>query len=129
MFKGMEGRSMHIIGIIENGFNPTKCCEAILGYQLSRSFLVLIAFGNLVVCLSAPMHIDVLLGSNRLAASTSFSNPATDLKAALVAPHSPCCMILHVMMHLPKSLVTRLLPVPPALEEIGTLRHLPTVKA
>ena len=89
MFKGMEGRSMHITGIIENGFNPTKCCEAILGYQLSRSFLVLIAFGNLVVCLSAPMHIDVLLGSNRLAASTSFSNPATDLKAALVAPHSP----------------------------------------
>ena len=89
MFKGMEGRSMHIIGIIENGFNPTKCCEAILGYQLSRSFLVLIAFGNLVLCLSAPMHIDVLLGSNRLAASTSFSNPATDLKAALVAPHSP----------------------------------------
>jgi hypothetical protein len=38
-------------------------------------------------------------------------------------------MILHVMMHLPKFLVTRLLPVSPALEEIGTLRHLLTVKA
>ena len=96
MFKGMEGRSMHVIGIIENGFNPTKCLEAILGYQLSRSFLVPIAFGNLVLCLSAQMHIAVWLGSeqascqlSRHAASTSFSNPATDLKAASVSPHSP----------------------------------------
>jgi hypothetical protein len=56
-------------------------------------------------------------------------NPAIDLKAAPVTAHSPSCMILHVMMHLPKFLVTRLLPVSPALEEIGTLRHLPTVKA
>ena len=82
------------------------------------------------------MHIDVLLGSeqascqlSRHAASTSFSNPATDLKAAPVTPHSPGCMILHVMMHLPKSLVTRPLPVPPVLEEIGTLQHLLRIKA
>ena len=74
-------------------------------------------------------HIDVLLGSDRPAASVSFSNLATDLQAAPVSPHSPSCMILHVMMHLPKIIVTRLLPVSPALEEIGTLRHLLTVKA
>ena len=68
------------------------------------------------------MHIDVLLASDGPAAST-------DLQAAPVAPPSPSCMILHVMMHLPKILVTRLLPVSPALEEMGTLRHLLTVKA
>ena len=75
------------------------------------------------------MHIDILLGSDRPTASVSFSNLATDLQAAPATPHSPSCMIVHVMMHLRKFLVTRLLPVSPALEEIGTLRHLPTVKA
>ena len=59
----------------------------------------------------AAWHIDVLLGSDRRAASVSFSNFATDLQAAPVTPHSPSCMILHVMMHLPKFLVTGLLPV------------------
>ena len=64
------------------------------------------------------MHIDVLLGSDRPTASVSFSNPATDLQAAPVTPHSLSRMILHVMIHLPKFLVTRLLPVSPALEKL-----------
>ena len=29
MFKGMEGRSMHVIEIIKNGYNPTDCPERI----------------------------------------------------------------------------------------------------
>ena len=120
--------------MLKNGYNPTKCCEAILCYQPRWSFLVLIAFGNLVLCLSAQMHIDVLLGSEQASCqlschAASTYNPATDLKAAPVAPPSPSCMILHVMMHLPKILVTPLLPVSPTLSEMGTLRHLLTVKA
>ena len=46
-----------------NSFNPKKSCVAILYHHLSWSFLVMIAFGNLVLCLLAHMHIDVLLGS------------------------------------------------------------------
>ena len=29
MFKGMEGRSLHVIGIIKNGYNPTDSPECI----------------------------------------------------------------------------------------------------
>ena len=52
----------------------------------------MLACSNLVLCPSTQMHIDVLLGSeqascplSRHAASTSFSDPGTDLKAAPVA--------------------------------------------
>ena len=92
MFKGMESQSAHVIKIIKNGYNPTENSEPIFWYQPSRSFGVSLAFSNLVVCLSTQMHIDVLLGSeqascplSRHAASASFSDPGTDLKAAPVA--------------------------------------------
>ena len=65
MFKGMEGRSMHVIGIIKNGYNPTDCHEPILSYQPSWSFGVLIAFSNSVLCLSTQMrvcHMRTLIG-------------------------------------------------------------------
>ena len=65
MFKGMEGRSMHVIGIIKNGYNPTDCPERILSYQPSWSFGVLIAFSNSVLCLSTQMrvcHMRTLIG-------------------------------------------------------------------
>ena len=99
---------------------------------MSGYFLTI--WSRVILCLSAQVQIHVLLGSeqascqlSRHAASTY--NAAIDLQAAPVALPSPSCMILHVMMHLPKILVTRLLPVSPALEEMGTLRHLLTVKA
>ena len=92
MFKGMESQSAHVIKIIKNGYNPTENPEPIFWYQPSRSFGVSLAFSNLVVYLSTQMHIDVLLGSeqascplSRHAASASFSDPGTDLKAAPVA--------------------------------------------
>ena len=92
MFKGMESQSMHVIEIIKNGYNPKERPEPIFWYQPSRSFGVSLACSNLVVCLSTQMHIDVLLGSeqascplSRHAASASFSDPGTDLKAAPVA--------------------------------------------
>ena len=78
------------------------------------------------------MRIDVLLGQEQASCQLSLhaaSTYALDLKAAPVTPPSPSCMILHVMMHLPKILVTPLLPVSPTLSEMGTLRHLLTVKA
>ena len=46
MFKGMDGQSVHVIGIIKNGYNPTEHPERILSYQPSWSFGVLIAFSN-----------------------------------------------------------------------------------
>ena len=65
MFKGMEGRSMNVIEIIKNGYNPTDCPERILSYQPSWSFGVLIAFSNSVLCLSTQMrvcHMRTLIG-------------------------------------------------------------------
>ena len=78
------------------------------------------------------MRIDVLLGQEQASCQLSLhaaSTYALDLKAAPVTPPSFSHMIVHVMMHFPKFLITRLLPVRPALEEIVTLRHLLTVKA
>ena len=57
MFKGMEGRSINVIEIIKNGYNPTDCPERILSYQPSWSFGVLIAFSNSVLCLSTQMRV------------------------------------------------------------------------
>ena len=57
MFKGMEGRSMHVIGIIKNGYNPTEHFESIFSHQLSWSFGVLLAFSNSVLCLSTRMPV------------------------------------------------------------------------
>ena len=57
MFKGMEDRSMHVIGIIKNGYNPTEQPENIFSYQLSWSFGVLVAFSNAVLCLSTHMLV------------------------------------------------------------------------
>ena len=92
IFKRMESQSMHVIEIIKNGYNPKERPEPIFWYQPSRSFGVLLACSNLVLCLSTQMHIDVLLGSeqascplSRHAASASFSDPGTDLKAAPVS--------------------------------------------
>ena len=71
MFKGMEGRSMHVIEIIKNGCNPTDCPERIFFYQPSWSFGVLIAFSNSVLCLSDPnacmshAHVDRSLASGQ----------------------------------------------------------------
>ena len=65
MFKGMEGRSMHVIGIIKNDYNPTDSPECILSYQPSWSFGVLVAFSNSVLCLSTQMrvcHMRTLIG-------------------------------------------------------------------
>ena len=60
MFKGMESRSLHVIEIIKNGYNPTDCPERIFFYQPSWSFGVLIA-----QCLSTQMrvcHMRTLIG-------------------------------------------------------------------
>ena len=43
--------------------------------------------------------------------------------------HGLPCMILHVVKHLPKCLVTQLLPAFTVLQVIGTLRQLLTIKA
>ena len=48
MFKGMEGQSMYVIGIIKNGYNPTEHAERILSYQPSWSFGVLMAIQSCV---------------------------------------------------------------------------------
>ena len=92
MFKGMESQSVHVIEIIKNGYDPKERPESIFWYQSSRSFGVSLASSNLVMCPSTQMHIDVLLGSEQAswklsshAASASFSDPGTDLKAAPVA--------------------------------------------
>ena len=61
-------------------------------HQQCASFRILVAFSNLALCLSTHMHVDLLLGSQQAscrlshhAASTTFCDAGTNLKAAPVA--------------------------------------------
>ena len=57
IFKCMESQSMHVIEIIQTGYNPKERPEPIFWYQPSRSFGVSLASSNLVMCPSTQMHI------------------------------------------------------------------------
>ena len=61
MFKGMEGQSLHVIGIIKKGYNPTQHFDSIFSHQLSWSFGVLLAFSNSVFACRS-MHMRTLIG-------------------------------------------------------------------